>query len=154
LAPEAPEIPDIPDWVTEIDGSRLKALLAVAGTLTTIARDPLGWFEDNIAEVLLSIIVDGVLDIGGIIALAIVMAYNQVATVPQLVASPLGDAGGTLFEAGAALIGAINAALLTVTSSTGPFAPILLALLWLIVLAMVLRLISGLISTIRVVNPW
>jgi len=153
LAPEVPEV-EIPDWVTEIDGSKLRALVAVTGTLTTIARDPLGWFEDNIVEVVLSAIVEGMLSVGGILASTIVRAYNQSAEVPGLLADPLGNAGGTLLVAGEGFFGAINEALLAMTSSTGPFAPIVLALLWLVVLAVVLRLISGLISTIRVVNPW
>jgi hypothetical protein len=150
----APEIPDIPDWVTEIDGEKLKNLLGGAGALIAIGEDPFGWFEENIVEVALSRVVEGILYIGGTIAATILDAYNQLALVPGLIAEPVTDIGEAVVMAVEGIFGVITEVLVEATSAAGPLAPLVTVVLWLVILVLLIRLVSGLRTVAGVINPW
>lgn len=107
----------------------LEALGIGAGTwatLTAFATDPLGFMLER----LLPWVVGGILDGWMMVLGAFGSAWEPVTTIPTTLSSPLVSAGGAILSPILRLIETLNDAIVGLAQAAGPFAPLVVAGIW------------------------
>lgn len=121
----------VPGW---IEGNQtLKKLGALstgsAATLVAFAEDP----QEFILGILLETFIGGILNAGGILVEQLAAALEPIVAIPGMLAAPLLDAGALVVDPFVELFATVDAALTTTVAAAGPFAPVLVTLVYAIV---------------------
>ena len=130
----------LPSWVTD-----LRVLAPVAGTLAAFARDPEGFILNRVLTFFVARVIDGGAFVVGVVA----DVWGLLAEIPSTVFSPIFEAGSLVTSAVAGVILLVNDAVVSVAMLSGPAAPLLVVIVWMMIGLAVTWTINALLTVVK-----
>lgn len=132
----------VPEWAV--------ALTSASAMGVYLVDDPIGF----VLAVVYESIVEGALTFAGQVAVLIMALYREVASVVLgILMIPLG-LGGVLGDVVLSLVGLVTGLMDALAAAAGPFAPVVIALMWVVVAYVVLALLNLARKALPLVIPW
>jgi hypothetical protein len=133
----------IPSWLTaEWVEDLLKAdwLKRNLNTLKNLLTKP----RATILGFILTWVVSSVLSVGEALVGSVNAVYDSLASVVEIFFDQVGTAGSVLLTGPMILLDTANTAIQSIAAASGPFAPVVIAVLWAVIVALIIYMVRNL----------